>query len=549
MPETPTAPPGLPQPHVRAGRRWPSPVWVVPLIAALIGVSLLVQSWRASGPRITISFLTAEGLEVGKTPVKYRDVAVGQVSGIALSEDHRRVLITVDLTRSVAPLTTADAQFWVVRPRISVGSVSGLETLLSGAYISMESGTSTTPSRSFVGLESPPPLAHGPAGKLITLETQQGSVGLGAPVYFHRFAVGKVINETLDPDGSHVRIDTFIDAPYDRFITPATRFWDASGVEASLSGSGLSIRTESLAALLVGGIAFDEVSDSSDALPVASGTRFELFATEQEARAPPEGQPSLVRMRFLQSLRGLTVGAPVEFVGIEVGQVVSIDLDYDARSHRFPVVVTAKVYPQRMGRAYQQLREQGAAAGTDRMARLVGELVARGLRAQPRPESLLSDQLYLALDFIPSAAPAAFDVHAEPLEIPTVPGDIQQLQTRVMSILAKLDALPLAKIGGDADTSLRSLNAVLDQVDREVLPSARDTLTSARGTLDSLEQMLMEDSPARLRLQSTLQQAELTLRSVRSLADYLDRHPEALLRGRSRQPISAAVSPDPRSPP
>jgi paraquat-inducible protein B len=156
---------------------------------------------------------------------------------------------------------------------------------------------------------------------------------------------------------------------------------------------------------------------------------------------------------------------------------------------------------------------------------------------------LLSDQLYLALDFIPSASPAAFDVHAEPLEIPTVPGDIQQLQTRVMSILAKLDALPLAKIGGDADSSLRSLNDVLTQVDRELLPSARGTMTSAQGTLDSLQQILTEDSPSRLRLQSTLEQAELTLRSVRSLADYLDRHPEALLRGRSGQSAVSAVPP------
>jgi paraquat-inducible protein B len=521
-----------PAPEVRKRRRLPSLVWSVPLAAALIGLCLLVNAWRAAGPRIQITFQTAQGVEVGKTLIKYRNVTIGHVTGIELSRDHSHVTVSADLERSAESLATADARFWVVRARLGVGSVSGLETLISGAYIAMESGHATQRSHAFIGLESPPPLSHGPDGKEIVLSAHEaGTLSRGAPVYFRQFPVGQVTDEQLERDGS-VRVIIFVDAPYDRFITNATRFWNASGIELALNADGLRVKTESLASVLAGGIAFDAPAAAVAPTAARPGEQFRLFASEREAMAPPLGEPHYVRMRFRQSLRGLSVGAPVEFIGVDIGRVVAIDLDYDMHSQSFPVVVTAAVYPQRMGRAYETLLASGAAEREDKMARLVGLLVARGLRAQPRPANLLSGQLFLALDFMARAPRVSFDIHAEPLEIPTVPGGIEEVQGRLTSILAKLDELPLGHIAQGADQSLTSLNTALAHIDHDLLPSAQGTLSSGQQTLEALNQLLKEDSPTGERLQDVLAEAQRTLRSVRSLTDVLGRHPEALIRGR-----------------
>ena len=222
-------------PHIRARRWLPSLVWLVPIAAALVGLSLAINAWSKTGPRITIRFQTAEGLEVGKTLVKYRNVTIGHVTAITLSPDHNSVLVTADLDRSARDVASDDTQFWVVRPRFGVGWVSGLDTLLSGAFIGAETGASKLPRRDFVGLENPPPLPHPLQGRRVVLHADDaGSVSLGAPVYFKRLQVGRVIDEQLDADGSGAQMVLFIDAPHDRFITPATRFWNVSGVEVSL---------------------------------------------------------------------------------------------------------------------------------------------------------------------------------------------------------------------------------------------------------------------------------------------------------------------------
>jgi paraquat-inducible protein B len=527
-----TPPRTYPAPEVRRRGRLPSLIWGVPLAAALIGLSLLVHAWRASGPRVQIAFQTAQGVEIGKTLIKFRNVTIGHVSGVELSRDRSHVLISADLERSAEDLLTADARFWVVRPRLGVGSISGLETLISGAYIAMESGESPQRRRNFIGLENPPPLSHGPYGKEFVLDAQNpGSVSRGVPVYFRRFLVGRVIDEGLERDGRSVRVVIFVDAPYDRFITRATRFWNASGMELAVDAEGMRLKTESLASIIGGGIAFDTPATEGPSASVPAGERFALFESQREAMAPPLGEPHYVKMRFHRSLRGLSVGAPVEFIGVNIGRIVAIDLDYDPRSQNFPLVVTAALYPQRMGPAYQVLVAAGAAED-EKMARLVGVLVARGLRAQPRPANLLTGQLYLSLDFVPRAPRVSFDVTAVPLEIPTVPGGMQEVQQRVTSILAKLDELPLGHIAQGADRSLASLNSALTHIDEELLPGAQGTLSSADQTLQALKALIDEDSPTGERLRDVLGEAQRTLRSVRSLSDLLERHPEALIRGR-----------------
>jgi paraquat-inducible protein B len=539
--------PEPPAPQILKRRRLPSLVWLVPVTAVVLGASLVVNAWRTAGPRITVSFQTAEGLEVGKTLVKYRSVTVGHVTAISVSPDHQRVLVSAELSRSAKDLLTADARFWVVRPRIGIGWVSGLETLISGPYIAAEAGEAKTGQTEFVGLEDPPPSTHGLLGKTIVLHAKDvGSLALDAPVYFRHFEVGHVIDRELDPDGYGARVVVFIDAPYDRLVTRATRFWNASGVDLKLSADGLKVRTQSLATVLAGGIAFATAPAARDAAPVPSGAEFALLDDQAEAMAPSAGEPRYVRMRFAQSLRGLSVGAPVDFLGVKIGQVLSVDLGYEPTHKSFPVIVTVLLFPRLMGEAYEVLEQNGTAESEDRMARFVGELVAHGLRAQPRIGSFLTGQLYIALDFIRGAPPVRFDRDLRPLEIPTVPGSVEELQQRLVSIVDKFDRVPITDIGRHLDADLVGLNGALEELRGDTLPAGTAALRSMNKTLGTVGDNLAEDAPWRDQIDQTLLEARRTLRSVRSLTDYLDRHPEALLRG--RHPSQSTPSKVPSSP-
>ena len=535
---TPESSRELPTPAVR-NRRWlPRLVWVVPIAAAVIGISLLVRNWENTGPRISISFLNGEGVQVGKTLVKYRDVTVGHVSGVVLSADHQTVLVSADLSKDAASLLKADTQFWVVRPRIGMGSVSGLETLLSGVYIGMKTGASGASARKFVGLESPPPLSHGPRGRELPLHAARaGSLAIGAPVYFRQFQVGRVIDENLLSDGS-TRVTVFVEAPYDGFVKPVTRFWSASGVNIRLGADGLIVQTESLAAVLAGGIAFDD--GPAEAIPTATGIsgEFTLYKSEAEAMAPPDGDPRYIRMRFAQALRGLEVGAPIEFVGVNIGSVVAVDLGYQHQDKSFPVTVTAKLYPRRMGQAYEALAAQGKTESEETLAAFVGTLVTRGLRAQPRSASLLTGKLYIALDFLPASPRVAFDPSIRPLELPTVNGTFQELEASIGQLVKKVNNLPLEQIAADLHTDLEDLHGTLSEFHIRVLPNAVDTLSALQSTLDSANRTLDVESPLQRGLTETLSESRSTLQAVRELADYIDRHPDALLRGRRPQKIS-----------
>jgi paraquat-inducible protein B len=533
----------LPTPVIQ-NRRWiPRLVWIVPAVAAVIGISLLVRNWENEGPRIRITFLSGEGVQVGKTLIKYRDVTVGRVSAVVLSADHQSVVVSADLSKDAASLLKADTLFWIVRPRIGVGSVSGLDTLLSGVYIGIKTGVADLSERQFVGLENPPALSHGPHGRELQLHAARaGSLAIGAPVYFRQFQVGRVIDESLLPDGS-TRVTVFVEAPYDGFVKPVTRFWNASGIDVKLGADGLNVQTESLAAVLAGGVAFDD--GPVEAVSAAAGIPgdFTLYKNETEAMAPPDGEPHYVRMRFAQALRGLEVGAPVEFVGVDIGSVVAVDLGYEPRDKSFPVIVTAKLYPRRMGQAYEVLAAQGKTESEETLAAFVGTLVNRGLRAQPRSGSLLTGKLYIALDFLPASPRAGFDASIRPLELPTVNGTFQELEASVGRLVKKVNDLPLEQLAADLHTDLRDLHETLSELHSRVLPNAVDTLSALHGTLDSADRTLDVESPLQRGLTETLAEARITLQAVRELADYLDRHPDALLRGRRPQKMPQRPAP------
>ncbi|HQQ71043.1 MAG TPA: MlaD family protein, partial [Alicycliphilus sp.] len=244
-------------PTIERRRMRPTLVWLVPAVAALIGVSMLVHSWMSAGPVISITFKAATGLEAGKTPVKYKDVTVGAVTAISLSKDATHVVATVALDKSAKRLTRQDTRFWVVRPRIGSSGISGIDTLFSGAYISADAGTEQESATDFAGLETPPTIVGGAAGKsFVLLADDLGSLDVGSLIYYRRIPVGRVASYQLDPAGKHVKLLVFIDAPYDAFVTTDTRFWNASGVDLSVNADGLKLKTQSMATIVAGGLAF-----------------------------------------------------------------------------------------------------------------------------------------------------------------------------------------------------------------------------------------------------------------------------------------------------
>jgi paraquat-inducible protein B len=533
----------LPRPVVKHRRVNVSLIWLVPVLAALVGLSLVVNYWLQAGPEITINFQSAEGLDAGKTPVKYKNVIIGRVHKIRLSADHKSVLVGVSLEKSAEGFATEGTRYWVVRPRIGLGGVSGIDTLLSGSFIGADVGDSSVPQSDFKGLEIPPSVNHGAPGRSFSLHTDDlGSLDIGSPIYYRRIQVGHVVSYQLDPDGKGVSLGIFIDGPNDKFVTKSTRFWNASGIDLSLGADGLKVNTQSLASVLAGGVAFLDPRGPHDSTPAPELTPYQLFPDQATAMAPPDGEPHYFRMRFDQSVRGLTVDAPVEFLGINIGKVVSVNLDYDEQKQRFPVIVGAVVYPQRLGNAYNKLEALAKARGENPdLTQMMGRLVDHGLRAQARSGNILTGQLYVALDFVPHAPKVDFDPNAKPLMIPTVPGSFDKLQEQLAEIVDKIDKIPFDSIGKNLDQTLAGLNATVKQVNGKTLPELKSTLQGVQKTMGTANDALSGDSPLQQNLGATLEELQRTARSLRVLTDYLSGHPEALIRG--RRPDAAPTTP------
>lgn len=521
MPES--LPPVPPARAVPRRRTRISLVWIVPVVAALVGVWVAVARIMSEGPTITIVFDSAEGLEAGKTTIHYNGVTVGTLSTIRLTDDHRQVVATARMQPDTADLLVEDTHFWVVRPRISGSTVSGLGTLISGSYIGMEIGRSKKKQRAFVALETPPVVSQNVPGTFFVLQASElGSLDYGTPIYFRRLQVGEVASYQLDEDGRALTVRIFVEAPYDRYVTTATRFWQASGIDLSLTAAGLTVQTESLLSILVGGIAFAAPPAATPAAPAPAETVFRLYGDREGAFQPPRGEPQTYELVFAQSIRGLAVGAPVELWGIRVGEVVGVRPQVDVSTVSLTVHVTVEIYPATLAvRAPDQTTALGLAEHRAR----VDALVARGLRAQLATGNLLTGALYVGLDFFPDAPTAAVDWGASPPRIPTTEGEVAALEAKITALLAKLEALPIDAIGKDVTAVLRTLDATLAE--------ARRTLAAAERTLGDAGTALAPDSPLRVELSGMLQEMSRAARSLRVLTDYLERHPESLLRGKS----------------
>jgi paraquat-inducible protein B len=342
--------------------------------------------------------------------------------------------------------------------------------------------------------------------------------------------VGQVTSYELDADGSGVTMHVFVNAPYDRYVKSDTRFWQASGVDVSLDPSGVKVNTESLVSILIGGLAFQGAPDSVEIAEADALAQFRLFADRTEAMKRHDRIVDTYVFNFKESVRGLTVGATVDFRGIVVGEVTAIYTRYDPVKKEFSIPVEVQFYPERFTSRYENGDKSGRVANDRRS--LAEVLVDRGLRAQLRTASLLTGQLYIAVDFFPTAPKAKMDWDKNPPEMPTVPGGLQSLQDSITALVAKLNKIPFEGIGNDLRQTLQTAQTLLRTLDTGVAPEARATLVAAHKALDAANQTLQPDSAITQSTVDTMRELSRTAASFRALADYLERHPEALIRGK-----------------
>ena len=548
----PPTPPELPRPVIARRAHYSLwLVWLVPLVAVIIGVTLGARSILNRGPTITIYFHNAESIEANKTHIKYKDVDVGIVRRVNLTKDHREVEVTAEMrgNSGIENLLVTDTRFWVERPRIGAAGVSGLGTLLSGAYIGMDAGRNATEQREFEGLDVQPAITADVPGRQFTLmATDLGSLDIGSPIYLRRVPVGQVLAYAMQPDGRHIKFTIFITAPYDRFVSAHSRFWHASGVDVDLGAQGLHVQTQSVVSVLAGGIAFQDLPDPDGATPAtppeaAEGAQFALYEQMADALRLPDSQGFDYRLLFASSVRGLAVGAPVEYRGLPIGEVTRIAVDGSGgEANPEPkIAVDVRVYPRRL----PTINKSGPEDMTlDDQKKRIDPMVRRGFRAQLRSSSLLTGQLFVALDFIKNAPADHIDWSATPPVMPTAPGSLQSLQDSLESIARKLDAIPYDQLSKDLHKDLTDLDATLNHVDgmvqhldTGVVPEAQKTLADARKAVDDLRKTLgTVDQTVGPQATSALNEVSKAATSLKGLADYLERHPESLLKGKPEDP-------------
>jgi paraquat-inducible protein B len=539
-----------------------SPIWAIPIVTVLIAGYLVWHTFSQRGPTITITFASAEGLTAGQSQVRHRDVVMGTVTGIALTDDLTRVRLTVEMRREAEALLTRGARFWVVKPRLFAGNISGLDTLLSGSYIQLAPGAGgDEPARAFTGLEDPPVLQTEEPGTTFRLHADRiGSVSLGSPVFFRDIEVGQVLGWDLADMAESVTIHTFVRAPFDRYVRQGSRFWNASGVSIRLGAGGVSLQLESLRALLLGGIAFETPEEARRGPAVPVDQVFALYASQEAANNASYHRRVKVLSYFTDSVSGLATGAPVTFQGVRIGEVLGFDLEYDAATERLRVPVRYEIEPERIA-----FSGEAASRGPIENARI---LVRQGLRARLASANLLTGQQQISLDIVAGAAPAEITVEDGVIVFPTAPGQFAGILDAVNQVLAKVEAMPFGEIGQNLNrtiagvdalvagpelkASLASLQATLAgtqelmrRLDEGATPVLRGlpalmtnlqtTVTAANRLLVSTNRGYGDDSQVRRDLERLLEQLTGAARSLRSLADMLNRNPESLIRGRATQ--------------
>jgi paraquat-inducible protein B len=508
-----------------------SVIWVIPLVAIAIGAWLAWDTWSKEGPTIRISFDTGEGLQAGQSQLKFKDIVFGTVKNLELSPDHTHVVVTVATTHQAKPLLTDQTIFWVVKPRLFAGNVSGLETLLSGSYIGMLPGEAAGKAQhEFVGREDPPILLANVPGHTFLLKADRlGSISLGSPVFFRDLNVGEVLGWDIADMAEYVTIRAFVRAPYDSYVHDETRFWNASGVSIKLAGAGVEVQMESLKALLLGGIAFETPTAESRTQISLENHVFPLFRDRERADAA-----------------SYTRKIPV------VGRVTDVRLAYDADKDAVVAPVRYEVEPERIVGIGKQVFKTDAEG--------VDELVKRGLRATLQSASLITGQQAVALDFVPDERPVTVTMEGEDFVLPTTEGGgFAGLASSANDLLGKVNQIPFDQIGKSLNGILKSVSdmtqgpqlkkaltdlsamiasaqGMVQRLDTKQLPELaaglEKTLTSANKLVLSLDTGYGDNTKFNRDLDRLMAQATDAVRSIRALTDLLARHPEALVKGR-----------------
>lgn len=531
---------GKPLPRVaKRPKRSLAWVWFIPLAALLVGLSIVWRGISQKGPTINIAFQSASGIEKGKTQIRYRDVVIGMVNDVRLNGMQDGVIVQADLTKDGAAFAREGSRFWVVKPRIGLGGVSGLMTLLSGSYIETDFDPTVknrSNERDFVGLEQPPPIASDRPGRHFVLRSRTlGSLGAGAPIYYRRIQVGLVTGFSLADAGQHVDLSIFIDAPYDKFVDASTRFWNESGIDLTVGTDGMKLQTESLISLIAGGISFSSFGKPQ---PLADVSKpFKLYGSQSTAAAVPEGIAVPIWMRFDQPVRGLTVGSAVAFHGVDIGVVDSVALDFDLKTRRFFTAVEATLYPERLGPVYAELKKDNQTPRD--LALSLSELTAKGLRAQLRTANILTGQLFITLADFPGASSVHDKQTSLPFIMPTLASDdISSMQAQIGNIINKIDKIPFEKIATDLDAMVNQIRSLSANIDQGVTPKLSSALSQVELAVKNLNKLIAPGSTLTTNTESMLEDLKSSLKSLKTLTDSLQANPDSIIRGRATQPYS-----------
>lgn len=522
------------QPEIRKGKTF-NPIWLIPVIAAVLGVWMVVHSWMTEGPEIQIAFKNAEGLTAGKTKVKYRNVDMGTVMEVILTDDFEGVIAKVKLERQALPLLRDDTRFWVVTARIGLGNISGLDTLLSGAYIQLAPGEGTIGQREYTALAKPPLTPTGAPGLRLELYGDHASsVNAGDSVVYKGYKVGRIESMTFDPDRRQVKYLMFIDAPFHELIDSSVRFYNVSGISVSAGADGLKISTGSMDTVLLGGVSFGTPPGMPEGEPVEHHTEFHLFRSKEESLENPFAHGMYYVVRFAQSLKGLLPGAPVEYRGIPLGRVERLmvkEMIEEGMAEKKagvgePIPVLIYIEPARL-----ELPDQSSSIAL--MQHSIATGVANGLRASLETGNLLTGAKYIGIDYYRDDAVAELGSFGDYTTIPTVGGGFDQVMVQVTDLLDKFNALPLEDTVTSAnsaiaelDRTLKGLRVILEEQSTKDLPDElKATLEELRATLAGLS----PDSPFYQNLNATLLQLNRTLGNVESLTRTLSGQPNAAI--------------------
>jgi paraquat-inducible protein B len=504
-------------------------VWLIPIIAAVIAVYLGYRTLIEQGPLLTLTFDTAEGLAAGQTQIKYKAVALGNVESIDLSHDNSHVVVGVRMNRVGTRFLNSHAQFWVVRPRFNVNDLSGLDTLVSGAYISVDPGAPGGVYRTkFTGLEQPPAVRSDEPGRTYTLTAGSlGSLNSGSPVFFRDVQVGEVLGYDIGNGLGPVKLTVFVRAPFDDLVRPASRFWNSSGIAAEVEGGVLQVQLQSLQAAFSGGITFSLPVAARSTTPSPDNATFNLYASHQEAEAASFETQIPIVSYLTSSVSGLTTGSAVDVLGLQVGDVTGIKLLLDPVTGLVRVRVAMEVQPERV------FQDGSFPKNIDPMA-VFQKLVNNGLRVEIGTASYVTGQKLINLTTEPNAAPSQVTREGDAFVLPSATGGLDSIMASAAQITAKVAKMPFQQIGDNLNKLLISTNNTIGGPQmKQTLKSLNETLKAANVTLSAVSQTYGSDSDFDRSLQGVMDQAGSTLRSVQSLTDYLDRHPQSLLLGRS----------------